>query len=206
MSRSHGHLSHGASLCSKHRGTTRKPSAAEILTDSRRLDAFSPAPGSPALVGNSHQSERPGRNTPSTLPFDDQANGDDRGSDTSRHDSSRPRNDGRKDFDALVAHLVVTALRAEAALSPAARSENPGAPPLTSGARSPGTDPPAAGITLSWSDTEPGPSPIDLPGTSAFFLSHFEIIPGEQGAWWEGATWQELFSSRIANPGKERGR
>lgn len=115
-------------------------------------------------------------------------------------------NDGRKDFDALVAHLVVTAPRAEAALSPAARSENPGAPPLTSGARSPGTDPPAAGITLSWSDTEPGPSPIDLPGTSAFFLSHFEIIPGEQGAWWEGATWQELFSSRIANPGKERGR
>jgi hypothetical protein len=63
---------------------------------------------------------------------------------------------------------------------------------------------PRGGIVLAWTGLQSGASPIDLPGTAAFFLSHIEIVESDQPAWWDGATWRELFRRRLANPGKER--
>ncbi|MEX2444789.1 MAG: hypothetical protein WD492_14390 [Alkalispirochaeta sp.] len=51
-------------------------------------------------------------------------------------------------------------------------------------------------IVISWKP-EPGhPSPIELPETSAFWLSVFELVPGND-PWWEYLTWSQIYCRRL---------
>lgn len=51
-------------------------------------------------------------------------------------------------------------------------------------------------IVLSWQSQEALPCSVALPETSAFWLSVFQLEPGED-LWWEYLTWTELYRRRL---------
>jgi hypothetical protein len=120
-----------------------------------------------------------------------------------------PPGDGERNLDALADRLAAAApdgTAGDGAAAPGAldhRGRDQGGK-YHSGRAGILTARPRGEIVLAWTGSRPGASPIDLPGTAAFFLSHIEIVESDQPAWWDGATWRELFRRRLANPGKER--